>query len=273
MHFIDQMGRIVELTFPPRRIVSIVPSQTELLFDLGLDEEVAGITKFCVHPVEKWKEKPRVGGTKKLHLDKIAALQPDLIIGNKEENDRLQIEQLEKEYPVWMSDIATLEDALEMIAAIGTITGRATEASALFEKIKTAFHQLATNYSPITDCQSPLTAFLIWKNPCMVAASGTFIHDMLAKMGLQNVFSQKTRYPETTLEELAKLQPEVILLSSEPFPFKEKHVEEFRRHCPAAVIKLVDGEMFSWYGSRLLLAAPYFAKLRLEIGHALEKII
>ena len=119
---------------------------------------------------------------------------------------------------------------------------------------------------------APATAYLIWKNPYMVAAGGTFIHDMLGRMGLQNLFSQKKRYPETTLEELAALQPQVILLSSEPFPFQEKHTEEFRRHCPAAVIKLVDGEMFSWYGSRLLLAAPYFAKLRLEIGHTLEKI-
>jgi ABC-type Fe3+-hydroxamate transport system substrate-binding protein len=171
-----------------------------------------------------------------------------------------------------MSDIATLEDALAMISAIGSLTGKSAAAGTLLEKIETAFLQIPNHQSAPARHQAPKTAYLIWQNPCMVAAGGTFIHDMLGRMGLQNLFSQKKRYPETTLEELAALQPQVILLSSEPFPFKEKHIEEFRRHCPAAVIKLVDGEMFSWYGSRLLLAAPYFAKLRLEIGHTLEKI-
>ena len=117
----DQMQREIKIPNSPQRIISLVPSQTELLFYLGLEKEVVGITKFCVHPREQFKSKTRVGGTKKYHFDRIKKLQPDLIIGNKEENDQTQIEQLAKEYPVWMSDIISFEDALDMIERIGKI--------------------------------------------------------------------------------------------------------------------------------------------------------
>lgn len=264
--FLDQMKRRVELPiFPPRRIVSIVPSQTELLFDLGLDDEVVGLTKFCVHPKEKWRSKPRIGGTKKVDFDKIAALQPDLIIGNKEENDRSQIEELARRYPVWMSDVVTLEDAFNMIKSVGEITGKIKLAVQLVENIRSAFQ------SPITDYQSPISAaYLIWYRPWMAVAAETFIDNMLRVAGFQNIFSNKTRYPEITLEDLAETQPQAVLLSSEPFPFKEKHIEEIKQHCPKSVVRLVDGELFSWYGSRMLLAAPYFANLHTQISHALK---
>lgn len=256
------MGRSLTFPFPPKRIISLVPSQTELLFDLGLNEEVVGITKFCVHPREQWKIKTRIGGTKQFHFDKIAALQPDLIIGNKEENDKGHIEQLEKDYPVWMSDIKTIEDALAMIRDIGEITEKATKAVALANQINDSFASLkkSTSSHPPTKA-----AFFIWKNPYMVAATGTFINEMMQAAGFVNVFADKTRYPEVTLEEVAKRQPEVLLLSSEPFPFTEKHFPDFQTHCPAAAISLVDGEMFSWYGSRMLKAVAYFKSQRLNV--------
>src|SRR4051812_11307667 len=119
--FTDQMGNAVELEGPPSRIVSLVPSQTELLFYLGLDKEVAGITKFCIHPAEMFHSKPRVGGTKKYDFEKIRQLAPDLIIGNKEENEQKQVEELQKLYPVWMSDIRNLADALQMIRSVGEL--------------------------------------------------------------------------------------------------------------------------------------------------------
>ncbi len=265
--FLDQMNRKVEIpVFPPRRIVSLVPSQTELLFDLGLDEEVVGLTKFCIHPEEKWRSKPRIGGTKKVDFDKIAGLHPDLIIGNKEENDRSQIEELAKHYPVWMSDITTLDDAHDMIKSVGEITGKAEVAKDLAEKIRTVFK------SPFTSLQSPITtAYLIWYRPWMAAATDTFIDSMMTATGFQNIFSNKTRYPEITLEELSAAKPDVVMLSSEPFPFKEKHLAEIQQHCPESVVRLVDGELFSWYGSRMLLAAPYFANLHTQISHALKK--
>ncbi len=264
--FHDQMNRKVELKiFPPRRIVSLVPSQTELLFDLGLDDEVAGLTKFCIHPKEKWRSKPRIGGTKKIDFDKIAALEPDLIIGNKEENDRQQIEELARHYPVWMSDIVTLGDALEMMKSVGEITGKAEAADQLAAEIKAAFQSLKDRPQP------PVTAaYLIWYRPWMAAASGTFINEMMSAAGFQNIFSNKTRYPEITLEELSTAQPQVILLSSEPFPFKEKHMAEIREQCPGSVVESADGELFSWYGSRMLQAVPYFINLHNQISHAIK---
>ena len=260
MIFIDQISRKIALTaWPPRRIVSLVPSQTELLADLGLDDEVVGITKFCVHPRNWLDTKTRIGGTKTLNFKKIAALEPDLIIGNKEENERGQIEQLAERYPVWMSDVATLEDAYEMMLRIGELTGKAAEAQTLVEKIKTrfdAYRLSSTIYRP------PSAAYLIWRKPWMVAGGGTFIDEMLRLAGFQNVFAHKSRYPEISLQELAEAQPEVILLSSEPYPFAAKHFAAFREVCPVAKIQLVDGELFSWYGSRLQFSADYFQQLQ-----------
>ena len=256
------MGRKVSFNFPPRRIISLVPSQTELLFDLGLDEKVVGITKFCVHPKEKWKTKPRIGGTKKYHFDKIAALMPDLIIGNKEENEKDQIGALSKKYPVWMSDIKTVDDALDMILKIGELTQKNKNAIDLKNKIKLAFSGLKNN---IKKEEKLNVAFFIWKKPYMVAGADTFINELIAAAGFKNIFSNRKRYPEVLLPELNALNPDLIFLSSEPFPFKEKHIAEFQRECQGAVIKLVDGEMFSWYGSRMLKAAEYFVNLRREL--------
>ena len=247
----DQVGRTVVVPRLPKRIISLVPSQTELLFELGLSERVVGITKFCVHP-EKWfKTKPRIGGTKKLDFEAISALRADLIIANKEENNRDDIEQLEKEFPVWVSDVNNLDSAIEMIQSVAEITG--TDGSSLATKIQEAFG----NLEPITPRKK--TLYLIWKDPYMAAGSDTFIHDMMTRCGLENVISTK-RYPELSTKEIQSLSPEVVLLSSEPYPFKEKHISKLQELLPKASIKLVDGEMFSWYGSRLTLAAVYFAK-------------
>lgn len=263
MTFTDQLNRDLEIpAWPPRRIVSLVPSQTELLADLGLENEVVGITKFCVHP-EKWfREKTRVGGTKTLSIEKIKNLKPDLIIGNKEENERTQIEELAAHYPVWLSDVRTLEQACDMMARVGELVGKAAETQKLIGKIKTEF---ALCPPPSTRCPA---AYFIWRKPYMVAGSDTFIDEMLRVAGFHNVFSYKNRYPEITFEELAEAKPEVILPSSEPYPFAEKHFEPLREVCPNARIQLVDGEMFSWYGSRLLHSAAYFQKLRETLGLA-----
>lgn len=260
MIFTDQLQRKVSLAvWPLQRIVSLVPSQTELLYDLGLGIAVAGITKFCVHPAEWFREKPRVGGTKTLDFKKIEALKPDLIIGNKEENEREQIEQLAQKYPVWMSDIATLDDAFDMMLRTGELTGKQTESRLLVEKIKEAFSGIRPAGKPH---RRPSVAYFIWRKPYMVAGRGTFIDAMLHEAGLENVFAHKDRYPEISLEDLAEARPEFILLSSEPYPFAEKHFAAFREVCPESGIARVDGEMFSWYGSRLLHSAAYFQELR-----------
>lgn len=251
--FTDQMLRTIHLpVFPPQRIVSVVPSQSELLADLGLGERVIGITKFCIHPPEWYREKKRVGGTKTLNLPAIEGLNPDLIIGNKEENDQAQIEYLAERFPVWMSDVKNLEDALAMIRAMGALCAADT-AQALAQTIQQAFDGL----QPLLT--RPKTAYLIWRKPWMAAGQDTFIHAMLQRNGFDNVFGEKIRYPQTDALELASLNPKLVLLSSEPFPFAEKHIAEIREICPEATVLLVDGEYFSWYGSRLLGAPAYFA--------------
>lgn len=260
----DQLNRNIHLPSPPRRIVSLVPSQTELLYDLGLDEEVVGITKFCIHPESWFRQKKRVGGTKTLNLDAIAALEPDLLIGNKEENERAQIETLQSLYPVWMSDVQTLEAAADMIGRIGELVGKAATAQALSQNIRRSFDALST-------LETLETAYFIWRKPYMVAAADTFIDDMLKRAGFANVFGHLERYPEVDIPMLREARPAVILLSSEPYPFKEKHIKELRRECPNAAVCLVDGELFSWYGSRLLRSAAYFRTLHRQCADLVLK--
>jgi ABC-type Fe3+-hydroxamate transport system substrate-binding protein len=248
---VDQIGRTVLIPKIPQRIVSLVPSQTELLCGLGLEERVVGITKFCVHPKDWFRNKTRIGGTKQLNFEAISALNPDLIITNKEENNKEDIERLAEDFPIWVSDINNLDSALEMIQMVGEITG--TDASVLAEEIRVGFDKL----QPIWPTQK--TLYLIWKNPFMAAGSDTFIHDLMTRCGFENVTNQG-RYPELSEEEIIELNPELVLLSSEPFPFKAKHIQELQELLPKARIKLVDGEMFSWYGSRLKLVPTYLQK-------------
>lgn len=255
--FIDQMSHNVTLSATPKRIISLVPSQTELLYDLGLNEEVIGITKFCIHPDEWFRHKTRVGGTKQYHFDKFELLEPDLIIGNKEENDEQQIRQLQENYAVWMSDIHNLDEALEMIRGIADLTARKEKGDVIIEGIQTAFTSLKSELQARAITSA---AYLIWRNPYMAAGHNTFIDSMLNELKMENVFAN-ARYPETTLEELKELAPGLILLSSEPYPFKDKHLQEIQEAVPGAKVLLVDGEMFSWYGSRLLKAPSYFREV------------
>lgn len=254
MQFTDQLGRTISLPIPPQRIISLVPSQTELLFDLGLDEEVVGVTRFCVHPAQKCRTKTIIGGTKQFNFEAIARLQPDLILGNKEENYREGIEELRQSYPVWLSDITTLEDACAMISSVGAMVRRQTAAAQIISGIYEAFSSLPQG--------PPLrVAYLIWRKPYMVAGNRTFANTMLQRAGFVNVFAHLPRYPEITPAQLIAAKPDLLLLPSEPFPFSEKHRKEFRSHMPATPTLLVDGQMFTWYGSRLLRAAAYFRSL------------
>jgi len=252
--FFDQLNRTIHLPSPPKRIISVVPSQTELLFYLGLNKEVIGITKFCIHLADKFKATTKVGGTKQLNITLIKELTPDLIIANKEENERSQIEELMAVCPVWISDISNLDEALNMIKAVGQLIDRVDEATVLSGLITKQFAQL--NLQPL----QLKVAYFIWRKPYMVAGKGTFIDDMLQRCGLTNVFEQN-RYPAITNKMLIDADPDIVFLSSEPYPFKQKHIDEFKTQLPNAKIILVDGEMFSWYGSRLLHAPGYFERL------------
>ncbi len=252
----DQLGNTFQIPFPPKRIISLVPSQTEFLFDLGLENAIVGITKFCIHPAQKGKDILKIGGTKNFHTEKIKSLHPDLIIGNKEENDLERILELQKHFPVWMSDIETLEDAYAMMKEVSRITDRTENGDALLKKIQDGFQK----YQPVQHTKR--VAYLIWQDPMMAVAGNTFIDHMLYQLGVENVFKNQTRYPETTSEQLSELQPEYIFLSSEPYPFRQKHVDEFEAKFPNTKVIIVDGEMFSWYGSRLQFVPAYFSNLQ-----------
>ena len=253
---LDHLYRTVHVPEHPQRIISLVPSQTELLFDLGLGDRVVGITKFCIHP-ENWSRiKTRVGGTKQVDLEKLRALKPDLIIGNKEENTQADIEALELEFPVWMSDVKDLDGALDMIARIGELTSTSARATTILEEIRTAFQRL----DPVSPTLSAV--YFIWQKPWMLAGEGTFIHDMLLRCGFTLPEGLGSgRYPELGNAQLAALDPDVVLLSSEPFPFQEKHIAAVNMILPGTPVHSVDGEMFSWYGSRLRGSPAYFRQL------------
>jgi ABC-type Fe3+-hydroxamate transport system substrate-binding protein len=255
--FIDQLGESVLVSFPPTRIVSLVPSQTELLADLELSVEVVGITKFCVHPHGWTRSKKIIGGTKNFQFDTIDELKPDLIIGNKEENYKEGIEALKKKHPVWMSDIVSFKDALAMITSLGQLTNRNNVAGTITNQIQTSFLNLRKS--------APKTVlYLIWKKPWMAAGTENFIHAMLEKIGLKNCLKDSPRYPALTDEDIHQLKADFIFLSSEPYPFNENHIQDLKRISPSSVVTLVDGEMFSWYGSRLTKAPAYFNSLKLQ---------
>lgn len=256
MQSFDQLQRRVQLPSPPQKIISLVPSVTELLCDIGLQDAVAGVTKFCVHPSHIRKTKTVIGGTKNLHIEKIKELKPDLIFASKEENVKEQIEELEKDFPVWVSDVKTFDDALQLIESIGKITDTLENASHLLQNIleeKNSFQAQTQNKKSVI--------YLIWENPYMTVGGDTFIHTMLQHAGFSNMFSEQTRYPELSAEQMQKLKPELVLLSSEPYPFKEKHRLQMQKLLPASKVLLADGELFSWYGSRIQHSFRYFAGL------------
>jgi ABC-type Fe3+-hydroxamate transport system substrate-binding protein len=250
---IDQAGYELKLENIPRRIISIVPSQTELLYHLGLEEEVVGITKFCVHPEAWFRSKTRVGGTKTLDIAKIRDLEPDLVIANKEENTKEDVIALRAVCPVWTSDIHTIAEALDMIREVGSLVGRAAGANLLIKEVQSGFGQIRP--------YGLRSAYLIWKNPYMTAGGDTFISDMMRVAGLENVFASRTRYPEVNMEDLQAAGIDLLLLSSEPYPFKIKDIESLHEVLPQTRIVLADGEMFSWYGSRMREFQAYLDKM------------
>ncbi len=271
--YTDQLGNQHTFHQTPKRIVSLVPSQTELLYDLGLEDSIVGITKFCVHPFHLKATKAIVGGTKQVKIDKIKALQPDIIIANKEENTLEIVESLQEICPVWVTDIITIEDNLQMISDFGKLFNKRIEAQKWIDKTNFA---LADFQHFIKDKEVKKVAYFIWANPYMVAGGDTFINELLKLNKFENIYDHhetqggaeqrvakyEGRYPEIVIQKM-RIQgdPDYVLLSSEPFPFKDEHAFELGRHTHHATTIFVDGEMFSWYGSRLVKAIEYFKSL------------
>ena len=263
--FTDQLNREITLAHTPKRIISLVPSQTELLFDLGLEDRIVGITKFCVHPYHFKSTKTVVGGTKKVDIEKIKLLEPDFIICNKEENTEEMVAQLSTICPVWVTNILTLEDNFQLISDFGQLFNCRTEAQKWIDKINfglTDFKLFIQN-RPIKKA-----AYFIWKNPYMVAGEGTYINTLLELNHFKNIYEEKGRYPEVEIKKLRlEGDPDVVLLPSEPYPFKEEDAFEIGRYTHHAKTVFVDGELFSWYGTRLLKAFPYFKQMHERLAY------
>lgn len=253
----DARDREITLDAPPRRIISLVPSQTELLAHLGLEDEVVGITRFCERP-ENWRnEKTIVGGTKEVDLDVVRDLDPDLILANHEENTAEDVAALDDVAPVFVTEVKTVEEALQMIRTVGTLTDTADQTSTLAGKIISRFESLP-------DFPSLRAAYLIWREPYMTVGGDTFVHDVMTWGGLENVYGDRTRYPEVTPEALADQNLDVVLCSSEPFPFhqKDEFTDDLEEALPDIPVEIVDGQPFSWYGPRLLDTPDYLEDLR-----------
>lgn len=240
------------------RIISLVPSITELVVDLGLANQLVACTKFCVHPKSVTHSLPKIGGTKNLHMARITALNPDLIIANKEENERQQVETLQKNHRVLLTDVSDFNTAMGMIQEVGKATQTMPQALQLVSEIELGFKSLQS-----TNKTSAI--YLMWNKPYMAAAGDTFISAMMEMAGFRNMLYDKTRYPIIHIEELQKLKPRYLLLSSEPYPFKEVHQRLLSSLMPQTNVLLVDGEVFSWYGSRMKLAANYFKELHRQL--------
>ena len=256
-YFVDQIDRKISVNFPPQRIISTVPSQTELLSDLGLDIEVVGVTRFCTYPVGWKKDKTIIGGTKRLDFNRISSLNPDLIIGNKEENIKPQVEEIANRFPYWISDVQCFADNQKLIRDIGELCNRSSEAEVLCARIENVCATIKRVHK-----HPKRIAYFIWRNPFMVAGNNTYINSILEKLGFVNVFSHlDKRYPIITLDDLNRAEVDEIFLSSIPFPFNDLHAQELKISFPDIKITFVDGEVFSYYGSRIAKSEEYLLSL------------
>lgn len=243
----------------PQSIVCLVPSLTELLFDLGIGDRLVGRTRFCIHPEDEVDHVPIVGGTKNPRIESILKIAPDLVIANREENQKEHVEELAESLEVMVTDISSIEDALLAIYDIGNRCGVADKADSLINNIR-------TELDSVPDEPLQNTAYFIWRDPWMTIGNDTYIHSVLSHWNLENVYGDQKRYPKTSLKQLSRKNPELVLLSSEPYPFKEKHREEVKEACPDSRVLMVDGEWFSWYGSRMLRAFKRLNSFRKAIS-------
>lgn len=254
----DHLGREVAFTYPPKRIISICPGITDTLFSLNLEDEIVGRTRYCIYPTDKVEGVKAVGGTKEIKMEVVHQLKPDLIIAEKEENTKEIVEEISQHYPVFVAEVLSIESAYNMIHDIGEVTDRKKEASTLVKKIESKFQSLPIKHGR-------RVGYVIWKKPYMVVGKSTYINSILESMGFINPFTEFVgRYPAITIEDFQCANLDYIFLATEPFPFKEKHFEEFQQFLPTVKPMIIDGEMF-WYGPRMIHAAEYFTKILKEI--------
>lgn len=253
----DQLGRRVLLPDQINRIVSLVPSLTQTLIDFGLGNKIVGVTGFC--PREQL-DASVIGGTKNVKTQKVKDLKPDLILASKEENTLNCVKELEEsQAAVWVSDPNSLHESVEMVFLLNQLSQNLFDFKKWFDDFKVDFSKVYQSYSG-TAC------YLIWKDPYMAAAKNTFIDNWLSSLGFENIFSNQSRYPETSLQEIVSQSPAFILLPDEPFHFTRQHIAEIQDAVPTAKVILVDGKSFTWQGTTMASAAKHFAINGIERG-------
>ncbi|MEO8736763.1 MAG: helical backbone metal receptor [Edaphobacter sp.] len=259
MRMNDQLGRQVILPDWPERIISLCPSETETLAALVTPDRIVGCTSYCRYPETLVSGLAKVGGTKRLDVQAIHALQPDLIVSVREENSEDQINALAEDFPTLILNPVDHETTFESIRILGVAVGEPTRADALAKDIEAALGGLEK-------AQGQRALYLIWRKPYMVAGSDTFIDSMLQSLGFENAASGLSgRYPMLDDDALSRVFPDVILAASEPFPFEEKHCAELQSRFPTCRICLVDGEAFGWHGVRTLHAITTLNALVQEV--------
>ncbi|MCJ8346389.1 helical backbone metal receptor [bacterium] len=250
----------------PKRIISLVPSLTETLIDLGLSQQMVGKTSFCIHPQKLVKEIESIGGTKNFKLERIIELKADIVFANMEENTKEQIMELKKHCLVFVTKVDQFDDVIPLILAMGMLTHRNEQAQQISKSIQTSFQKIQSyNFQPFK------VSYLIWKNPYMLAASNTFIDSILNLLTLENAFAQEVRYPQVEFSQIISSKSDLIFLSSEPYPFKEKHCKQLSKESKITSI-LVDGEDFSWFGSRLKDSLCRLLDFRMALEKKHQKI-
>lgn len=251
----DASGALVVLPASPTRIVSLVPSLTELCFDLGLEDRMAGATIFCTEPRDRVSRLPRVGREKDPDLGRIRSLAPDLVLANVEENRREVVEALRAEgVAVWVVYPRSVAEGIVLVRELGEMTGAGSTGAALAARLEARLAQVVAR----TAARPRARVFCpIWRNPYMTVARDTYVHDMLSVCGGDNVFGHRsTRYPTVTLEEVAAARPEVVLLPDEPYRFRPVHLADLEPLAETPALRagrvhFVDGKLLSWYGTRI----------------------
>jgi ABC-type Fe3+-hydroxamate transport system substrate-binding protein len=276
---VDAWGRSLTVTERPERIVSLVPSLTEALFAFGLEQEIVGVTRFCVEPRRGVADKTKVGGTKALDVAKIKALEPDLVIASAEENGPEDVTQLiDHGCPVFVTLATSVESAIDLLRQLATITGTTAAARPIIQEAKEA---LAFAVAAGASGERVRVFCPIWRNPYMTCGRATYVDDVITVCGGRNVFGERQeRYPQLELGEMAALDPQVILLPSEPYRFTKRHKADFRAFADVTAVKnghifLIDGRMLTWYGPRIARSLSEVKRL-LDIagapGESIERL-
>lgn len=251
----DALGERFDLEAPARRIVSLIPSITEILFSLGAGDQVVGVTKFCTQPADGIARKAKVGGPKNPRRDAILGLMPDLVVANVEENHRTDVEAMRAAgVPVFVTYPRTVRDGIQLIRNLGALVGKLSSAEAIAASCEEA---LAEIEQPNVRRERVRVFCPIWRRPYMTINADTYMDSMLWTCGGENIFRDRPeRYPTVDLAEMAALRPDMMLLPDEPFPFGRKHLEDFRGLADVPAVRaghlhFVDGKILSWYGPRI----------------------